>query len=712
MNLKYISLEAFRCFAKPVSCQLHSNGLHLISGPSGFGKTSLIEALAVALDYSSLSLSSCQSWPWLTEEDMRIELVLEYNNQPLTIVRSKKQSLQYDGQTTTSASTIKEKLPQILGIKPDILRVLTYRPQRQRGFFLTLRDAEKKEFLSELLKISTVETVITNTQKNVASVETKCSSLSNYLQLLERDVPIPVKQPVLDQKTVDGCNDVISRADSQLAALITEKKQIQAQQTQIKQDQQLKIQSFKQEYDAKIKEYATQKIKLDSVVKVTDADLFGELQDTKIKIKWIKDAINKQQQGHDLIVDQIKTETVNIERQLAKFRNQISQRSSIQTKFKQAKEAETAILSGICHACKRVWGDNPEKQEILQTHQNNIQQYQEQLLIFDNIELEIKQLEINKSDLLVKYQQLPSDPVPVELRNGLVEYNQKQSEIINKINLLQAQADAELNQQRREIDFQIADLTKSYNLQVSEVQQSTELLDLQKQIQVLTEQESQLNIQINQVKNQIKTIQYEYDKKNQQYLNYVKQLNDSQAKINQTKKEYDACIIEKEQCEDYISFLKSFISLIMEETLYNISVRANEMLGQISNVTGLTLEFGVERETKAGKVKAEIRPLIRKDGHEIEYKALSGGQQAVVELCVDMALTDVIGDRTGVRPGWLVLDEPFDGLGDTDKDGVMEILEEIAKTKAVYVIDHSCNIKDRFESVISIDNQDGVGYIS
>jgi DNA repair exonuclease SbcCD ATPase subunit len=116
--------------------------------------------------------------------------------------------------------------------------------------------------------------------------------------------------------------------------------------------------------------------------------------------------------------------------------------------------------------------------------------------------------------------------------------------------------------------------------------------------------------------------------------------------------------------EDFWALLKSFLNLVFDETLQCVAARANELLVGVPNVAGLTLDFTSERETKSGTVRQEIKLVVRKDGHEIPFRSgCSGGQQAVIELAVDLALAEVIAERTSVYPGWLVLDEPFDGLG-------------------------------------------------
>jgi LysM repeat protein len=50
-----------------------------------------------------------------------------------------------------------EKLDKILGIDLNLLKILTYRPQREPGSFLRSSDSEKKVLLKEMLQLKNIE---------------------------------------------------------------------------------------------------------------------------------------------------------------------------------------------------------------------------------------------------------------------------------------------------------------------------------------------------------------------------------------------------------------------------------------------------------------------------------------------------------------------------------------------------------------------------
>jgi DNA repair exonuclease SbcCD ATPase subunit len=172
IRLHRLGLKAFRSYVDKQELVLPQSGLHLIDAPSGHGKSGLAEGIAFALDYSQFPATEHQSWAWLTEEPMEVELDFLVGANEASIRRGKKPSLKLgDQKPLTAASAIAKRLPEVLGIKPEMLQALTYRPQRQRGLLLSMGDTEKKVFLTELLHLGATEAEVERTQKTIGTLE-------------------------------------------------------------------------------------------------------------------------------------------------------------------------------------------------------------------------------------------------------------------------------------------------------------------------------------------------------------------------------------------------------------------------------------------------------------------------------------------------------------------------------------------------------------
>ncbi len=146
---------------------------------------------------------------------------------------------------------------------------------------------------------------------------------------------------------------------------------------------------------------------------------------------------------------------------------------------------------------------------------------------------------------------------------------------------------------------------------------------------------------------------------------------------------------------------QGFLSAIFDECLQEIEHRANEMVGQVPNVSTLTLAICSAHETKSGSIKKTIAVKILKDGHEVRLKGLSGGQQCSLELCVDLAVSETIRNRSGSPTNWIILDEAMDGLENENKQAALAMIRRhISGT--IIVIDHSSAIKESFDQVVSL----------
>jgi DNA repair exonuclease SbcCD ATPase subunit len=196
-----------------------------------------------------------------------------------------------------------------------------------------------------------------------------------------------------------------------------------------------------------------------------------------------------------------------------------------------------------------------------------------------------------------------------------------------------------------------------------------------------------------------KLLMEQYDSALSNYNRFLDNLNEIQLKHDELDKKF------KEE-QDLVSFCKGFLGLIFEESLDEISTEANETLKQIQNVSSVTVRFDTEKINKNDTVRQEIKLVIHKNGYELpSFRTLSGGQQEAVELAVDLALGNVISRRTGIFPGWLVLDEPFSGLGPEEKESCLDMLKIASRDRLIFIIDHSTESKEYFDYAIEVTNE-------
>jgi DNA repair exonuclease SbcCD ATPase subunit len=114
------------------------------------------------------------------------------------------------------------------------------------------------------------------------------------------------------------------------------------------------------------------------------------------------------------------------------------------------------------------------------------------------------------------------------------------------------------------------------------------------------------------------------------------------------------------------------------------------------------------KETSKKEVVAKFSETLTKGGEEVSVGSLSGGEQKGLSLCVDFALLEVLETQFGMSLNPIILDEPFDGLDTVGREIVIELLEQLAKNRQIFVVDHSSEAKSMFSKVIKIELRDNI----
>lgn len=157
-------MEGFRSFRQKAVINFPESGLMLVSGKwkdtptsSGSGKSSIFLGIAFALGYCDRPATSLKN---RSSKKMKVRLQVTDGIDTYDIVRDPKLSLFRNGQQlSVTATDAEDKLSQLVKTTPELAQALTYRPQRKPGTFLNKTDADKKEFLANILGLSKLEAV-------------------------------------------------------------------------------------------------------------------------------------------------------------------------------------------------------------------------------------------------------------------------------------------------------------------------------------------------------------------------------------------------------------------------------------------------------------------------------------------------------------------------------------------------------------------------
>lgn len=577
-RLTYLEVEGFRSIIDRQRIEFPEKGMILISGKykgslvsSGSGKSSIIEAIAFALDISNIPATDLKSW---YANKLYVKLGLTNGTTLIEVERSPKMNLFIDGVNYSELSGgAKEKLYELLGLQPEILSQVSYRPQREKGVFLNYTDGELKKFLTKTLKLEEIESQADAFNKKAsfheAQVVSAMRDVENYTNLL--------KNATVSDEEVAAAEAQLSVANQNLAALSGNKP-----------------------------DFSQEMAELDSALR----DLTAELNLVNSETLKVNSTAMK--------VEQVKSENQNIRNNVMSIKAEVSK-----------------LMESICPTCEREWKDQKQLQ-LIATKEKQISDLLEKMKA--NIEY------ISNSEPILESKMVLSQKT-VDIQNKQYQVNLRKQQIAQKM--------GEAN----------APLSMAISAQASAQSNYNNLLSRKHTYSSIQEKIAAANVSLEQ--------------------------NKKEAEINAAA----AKTLGK----------SGFLAFIFEETLVGIETRSNKMIKNIPNIENFSLEISTTKQTKTTKTsKEEIKKAILKNGFEVSFRSLSGGQKAAMELCTDLSTSKEIKQKSGAGIGWILLDEAMDGLGTVEKQFALDIIKENFDGQ-VFIVDHATEIKESFTQTIEVE---------
>jgi DNA repair exonuclease SbcCD ATPase subunit len=118
------------------------------------------------------------------------------------------------------------------------------------------------------------------------------------------------------------------------------------------------------------------------------------------------------------------------------------------------------------------------------------------------------------------------------------------------------------------------------------------------------------------------------------------------------------------------------------------------------------------RENAKGDVTAKFSETLTMDAKEVSVGSLSGGELKALSLCADFAILDILEQNFGMSLNPIILDEPFDGLDSVGRELVIELLEKLALSRQIFVVDHASEAKAMFSKIIKVEKKNGTSEVS
>lgn len=654
-------------------------------GSSAAGKSSLLDGIAYALDCSPLPSTELQSWSDITDEKLSVEVTLEGPKGIALVTRGHGAGGQLDGEKFKGASGATRVLKEVLAIDSELLQLLTYRAQGVDSVFLSLDDKDKREMLGRAIPmVKQVEKLAEDTAAAAKEATLKATVAVSALTMAQTQLadeeksqsmtPAPSLEEACAEKSlqetkVAAFTKNLERATDRLSVVQRESMAAQAAVDRVRhadsgaleaEAASLLLQPIPNEVTTE--EGQAQSMLTECRLRITAADD----ADRKMSMVFFEKMARFQQEKH-------------------RHQAFLDHRSQVERERGANLKALESLRQNTCPTCKQSWCSHAESEAQLVA---DIATADEVLARMEATSTQLRAVQA-ELDAMVAPQR---DPVIAQLREVETKLLQRISQLEGERSAAARVVQSERTAKASQLRQRAAELDNQAREQARSASKALEIKTWEANGDVNHRRE-----ELEQARAALQRAEYESTRALDRETR-LRRLDDS---LRERTAEAVAALAKANFENDLAEAVgrQGFFGAIFAEILAEVSADVNQVLGAVPNTAQVTLTL----EADTGSRKA-ITPIVTVRGNQGPMRsALSGGMRAVVMLAIDLSFGAVVCRRTGATPGWLFLDEPFDGLGPVEKESAIEVLRNHAQDRLIVVVDHASETKELFDQVIELE---------
>lgn len=723
IRLRRVKLRAFRSFLDEHDTgELPDRGLVLIRGKnldtgssSGAGKTSILLAIQYALGICHYPATKLQSLH--TKRKLQVELHLDTPRGRAILKRGEVTSLQVGEEPMVEGATaVDDHLRQLLALDKDLLEALTYRRQKSPGRFLSMTDADKKEFLSKLLGLEKLEQSVGEVSKSLPALQATVERAKVVEQGIRNELanlPVIIDQPADEGPAKHACavtRSELSRAEKEFDEACKRLQEVEdaaksEKSTLVRTVTEGKARLRKRGEDAK---KAWDETHPAPAPAADTADLENTLVECRQRLERAKVAWKIAQDEAAEPVRRLADELRIAEQAGAEAHELKLKGEELQEKI------EYLSVKAKCPTCKQDWqtADATKHLTALRAEFDRIQRLRDEKVALHGqsvvLSAKLKDAQAHLEEVRSK------NPVVEALQRveqGLVAklaaINATAAQVLQTYQVDRKAAYAEID---REIMAEETKLDADYNAALFALMEKIKPFEAARNDAQAKHARAKLAEQ--EARSELARLQADNVRILQRHEDRDRQAANIQVRLEKAVQAVRDAETELAIEADTVDLLKAFLGAIMGEILEEIAQETNDYLRELPNVQNTTLAFRTETLTKKGTTHQRIQCVVEKGGVEYPLDAgLSGGQATSVELAVDLAVGQVIGRRMGNVPGYLILDESFEGHDLPVKEACMGILAKAAEDRLILVVDHAQEFQSAFTSFIDVESSNDTSRI-
>ena len=177
--IKKIELENYRCYS--THSITFNDGLNVIAGENGSGKTTIVEAIAFALFGNKLTRGKANAW--VSHGKKHGKVVLHLDNYIITRGDNEQHVATTDGEIIARQHVgIDEWMEATYGLNADLFSTSNYIAQKDIESFSGLQPAEKIKRIEKLLRIDVLDSIKDNSKAKLKLLRSELRSMENKLK--------------------------------------------------------------------------------------------------------------------------------------------------------------------------------------------------------------------------------------------------------------------------------------------------------------------------------------------------------------------------------------------------------------------------------------------------------------------------------------------------------------------------------------------------
>ncbi|RLF51087.1 MAG: SMC family ATPase [Thermoplasmata archaeon] len=688
MILKTLTLKNFRKF-KDITIEF-PDGVTGIVGLNGVGKSTIFEAIAwvlygpVAARTPSDQIKRQGAMP---TEPCRVELEFVFEGDNYRIVRemtgknlAASATATVNGKiSATGAETVSRFIQKKLGMDFKSFFTSIFAKQKELNTLSSMVASERRPLILRMLGIDSLDLVIKEIRSDKKNKDTLIEKLRDDLvdeSGRKKDEIFKEEIKNLDEKK-EEINIVIKQLKKEIQSYKKELTSLEKKYIDDKNKYE-KLKKYEKELVERKTLFEKKKRLLDEInalkKKIIDREKILTVEEKKLDVfKDIEKDLDSTEKRLDEINHAIEKFLKTIEQKKTLIQRILRDISDLDVK---RRNIEKLGPDARCPTCERILGT--QYGSLLKKFDNEKKGKQEEMKSLEN---EIKKVEDEKERLSREHVALQKK------RNYLQNQFRERERITAKINHVLS----EVKREKSELEYK----KKEYDIIGDVVFNAEEFENVKKQVEKCYEKYQGSLAFFNKKKDKLMDITIKLEKvEGEKRLidQEIKNLKRRIAELNHVKKQ----LKEEEKSAHYLGML----SEIMSNFRTHLISRVRPMLSSYSSEFFRSLTDGKYSEVELDE---NYDLLIYDNGEKYDVKRFSGGEEDLVNLCLRLAISEVITERAGGAFNFIILDEIFGSQDVFRRQNIMKALNNLSsKFRQIFLITHIEDVKNYMENVIYV----------